>query len=204
MTAQETFKRFVTDELGAVLKGNGFRKKGFTFHRRSADTCGVIQLQKSRHSTASSISFTINVSVFSERVQRVLSALMWMPEVVDVPMEAACHVRRRIGSLMPQRQDPWWTIGDVVQASELGAVIRLALEDHAFPFLDALSSDAGVRSYLAQHRDSSREGLVLAVLIRDLGPEGDLEPLLARLRVEASGASGFLAAVNRLGERAAT
>jgi len=64
MNGQEAMKQLVAEELQACLKAQGFRKKGLTFLRELDANYGLVQLQKSRSSTATAVEFTINVSVF--------------------------------------------------------------------------------------------------------------------------------------------
>lgn len=198
MTAQDAMKRFVADELRATFKSHGFRAKGLTFNRQVADNFGIVQLQKSRNSTASVVEFTINLGVFSDRVQQTLSKFMWMPEVTGVPTEPACHLRQRVGFLLPEARDVWWSIRADGVVAELGATIRSVLERQAFPFLEARISDEGLRDHWLQRAARGPEGLALAVLVRELGPRQILAPLLERLRAETPPAATLLvAAIDR-------
>ena len=175
-------KKLVSDELQPTFKARGFKKKALTFFRRAGDNFALVQLQKSRTSTAASVDFTINLGVFSSRVQKGLAAVMPVPDVGDVPNEPECHLRRRIGSLRPERQGKWWTVDADTDRSELGAKLRSVLETHVFPFLDARVTDEGLRDHWRAAVERARDGLQLAVLLRDLGPRAELGPLLERLR----------------------
>ena len=187
-------KKLVADELRATFKAHGFRAKGLTFHRQVADNFGIIQLQKSRNSTAGIVEFTINLGVFSGRVQRTLSECMWMPEVTGVPTEPVCHLRKRVGSLLPEARDVWWSIRAGADVAELGATIRSVLELQAFPFLEPRISDEGLRDHWLQRAPRGPQGLALAVLTRDLGPRELLAPLLERLRAETPASATLLVA----------
>ena len=70
VAAQDTIKRLVAEHLAPTFKQRGFRSKGLTFHRAVGDNFAILQLQKSRGSTASVVDFTFNVSVFSGRLYR--------------------------------------------------------------------------------------------------------------------------------------
>jgi len=198
VTAQDTFKRLLADELRPVLEARGFRQKGFTFYRALEDNYGIVHFQKSRSATAASLDFTINLGVFSGRVRRALSQIMWVPEVKGVPTEPACHLRQRIGDLLPEARDVWWTVRRDADPSERGRTLRPILETRAFPFLDARVSDAGLRDHWLERPPRGPQGLALAVLVRDLGPPDALAPLLGRLRSETPPtATLLLAAVER-------
>ena len=194
-SAQDAFKQLVADELRPTFKARGFRQKGLTFYRHIGENFGIVQLQKNRGSTATCVEFTINLGVFSARVQRALAQIMWVPEVAAVPTEPACHLQERIGLLMPEARDVWWTISERTAVPELGETVRSALDKYGFPFVDARDSDEGLRDHWLQQ---GPEGLDLAVLVRDLGPQGALAPLLERLRAETPPtATSLLAAIGR-------
>jgi hypothetical protein len=199
MTAQEAFARLVATELHPTLKSHGFSKKALTFYKHTDENFTLVQLQKSSSSTAASLSFTMNVSAYSGRIQRGLEPIIWTPNVSRVPTEPDCQLRQRIGSLLPEAKDVWWTVHDGADLADLGARLRAVLTDLAFPYLDTIATDVGLRDHWrAQNHLSGPEGLALAVLLRDLGPRDALAPLLDRLRAETPPAADmFLAALDR-------
>jgi len=198
VTAQDAMKKLVSDELHPTFKARGFKKKALTFYRRDGDNFALVQLEKSRTSTAASVDFAINLGIFSRRVQQGLARVMKLPKVGSVPSEAECHLRRRIGSLKPERLGKWWTVRADTDRSELGAKLRSVLETHVFPFLDARATDEDLRDHWMAAVDRAREGLALAVLLRDLGPREELGPLLERLRMRTPpDAKDVIAAVEK-------
>ncbi len=205
VTAQDALKQLVADQLRPAFKARGYRQRGLTFYRTVGDNFGVVQLQKSRSATAISLDFTINLGVFSGRVQRALSQIMWVPEVNRVPTEPACHLRQRIGLLLPEARDVWWTVRAGADQAERGRTLRSVLEMHAFPFLDGRVSDEGLRDHWLQRPPQGPPGLALAVLVRDLGPRDALAPLLDRLRTQAPPRATLLhAAIERFAARVAS
>jgi hypothetical protein len=199
MTAQDTMKRLVADELRPAFKVRGYRQKGLTFHRAVGDNFAVVQLQKSRSSSARSIDFTINLGVFSGRVQRVLTQIGWALAIDGVPVEAQCHLRTRIGSLLPGGVDTWWTVRADADLHERGGTLRPFLEEHAFPFLDARVSDEGLRDHWLERLPAGPQGAALAILVRDLGPPDALGPVLDLLRTQTPPLATFLrAAIEKL------
>ena len=184
MTAQECLRLLIAKDLQLVLKVHGFRKKALNFYRRAGGNFAVVQFQKSRTSSAMSVDFTINLGVFSACVQQGLAPILWVPSVEDVPTEPDCHLRRRIGLLLPEHQDVWWNVREDTDRGKLGATLVSLLEKYAFPFLDRRASDEGLRDHWLLNAEEAwgREGLSLAVLLRALGPRAALGPLLERLR----------------------
>jgi len=194
MTAQDAMKLFVAEELQPALKARVFQKRAFTFYRRVERNYAIIQLQKSRSSSAQVVEFTINVGVFSTRVHAALDEVTWVPEVKGVPTEPDCQLRRRIGFLAPERRDLWWAIGPTTDRGSLGCAIRTVLESHALPFLESCTTDEGLRDYWLASFGSAPEGLALAVLLRDIGPQAALRPLLDRMLEETPESARLLRA----------
>ena len=99
---------------------------------------------------------------------------------------------------MPERRDVWWTATGDTDRRRLGVTLRSVLEAHAVPFLLARISDEGLRDHWLRESPRGREGLGLAVLLRDLGPKVALIPLLDRIRAEAPpAAAGLVGALDR-------
>jgi hypothetical protein len=200
--AQEAFARLVREHVQPLLKPKGFKKKATVFYRQTDRNYGLVHLQKSRKSTATSVEFTINVAVFSPRLQDALSALTWVPPVKDVPTEPDCHLRRRIGRLLPQRQDVWWSVRTERDVPEVGLRLSPVFLEVAIPFLDRCTSDEGLRDYWLAKPErtlSGPEGLALGVLLREIGPRETFVPFLERFRASVPPtASGLLSAVERL------
>jgi hypothetical protein len=198
LTAQNTFKLLLAQELLPTFKARGFRQKGLTFYQTVEDNFAIVQFQKSRTATAASLDFTINLGVLSGRVQGALSQIMWVPQVNGVPTEPACHLRQRIGFLLPEARDLWWTVRADTKLTERGRTIRPVLESYAFPFLGARVSDTGLRDHWLARPPHGPQGLALAVLVRELGPADALTPLLKRLHSETPAtATLLLAAIER-------
>lgn len=199
MTAQERLKHLMASELQAMFTARAFRKRGLTFYRRAGDNFALVQFQKSVHSTATDVEFTVNLGVFSAHLQRELAQVAWVPPVKDVPTESACHLRRRLGFLLPEARDTWWTLKPETSTSALGAMLRELLDRHAFPFLDELTTDEGLRDYWTARQESGPHGLALLILYRDIGPREVAAPLLERLLASAApDATGYRASLERL------
>jgi hypothetical protein len=198
VTAQAAMKEWSTTVLRPIFKSHGYRSKGLTFYRQAEDNFAVVQLQKSVHSTSSVVEFTVNLAVFSARVQRSVSKYLWMPEINGVPSESACHLRQRIGLLTPEKRDLWWSIPEGGVPFKLAATIASLLEKYAFPFLETRTSDEGLRDHWLQHLPRGPAALGLAVLVRDLGPPAKLMSLLDQIRENSGpGAALFIKALDQ-------
>jgi hypothetical protein len=91
--------------IGSFLKTHGFTKKGDTFYFLSEGNWGLVSFQKSKGSSKGAVKFTINLGVQSTTLTQVLGS-----NNSDKPSIEDCHWKKRIGFLLPQKQDYWWVI----------------------------------------------------------------------------------------------
>jgi uncharacterized protein DUF4304 len=89
-----------------LLKQEGFRKRGRTFHRKIAHVSQIVNVQASRNNIGADGSFTLNLGVYFPAVDLSVRGAA----VPDVPKEYDCTLRERIGSLLPDRTDKWWKL----------------------------------------------------------------------------------------------
>jgi len=113
--------------LRAILAPLGFVRKSSTWRRDTGEFVDVIEFQRGK----TSADFTLNIGVLTKSVY----TIAWSKEAPDLPKEAACTVRARIGSLIFQG-DKWWEIDDPAALPEIaGHVLSSVL-----PFLDHMHS----------------------------------------------------------------
>src|SRR5262245_17212734 len=107
----------VVAPLASALKAAGFRKNGLNFRREvSPGVIRLVDVQCSQWNRGNEGSFTINLGVY----HRALAELHDTSPVVDVPLVKHCVVRERIGKLMPEAEDHWWTANKATDLAELG------------------------------------------------------------------------------------
>ena len=180
MTAR--FDQLVRDELAPLLQARGFRKKGLTFARRNDDGWSILQFQKDPEASRTSTNFAINVSTFSDQIDKTLAPLRRLPPVSAIPSVAACHLRRRLQELLPAGAADKHVVDDSTDLALLGATLRTGLETYAIPFLDALATDRGLHAYWGMHAPPTGEQLEFAVLVRAFDTPDALARLAAHLR----------------------
>ncbi|MFN8360307.1 MAG: DUF4304 domain-containing protein [Candidatus Kapaibacterium sp.] len=132
----EKFKRLIST-IGTQLKAAGFTKQGNTFYLQRDSNWGIINFQKSMSSTKQAVKFTINLGVQSTSICKVLK----YKEKVDKPTIGVCHWTERIGFLLPQKQDYWWTISDDTDLEELIVELSNVVGELAVPELEAHITD---------------------------------------------------------------
>jgi hypothetical protein len=180
--AQDAFDELVDGGVWPVLLTRDFKRSRATFHRRAGTSWQVINLQKSARSDGRSVRFTANLGVGLERLRS--GAFDWAPG--RRPAEYRCHLRVRVGELLGDR-DTWWEITADSNVVALAESVNLALELFALPWLDARSTEDGLRAIArdpaALREERGGENLRWLARMMDLLGEHD-----ARRLVEAESA----------------
>lgn len=132
--------------ISKVIKIQGFNKRGNTFYLFKNNNWGLINFQKS--TSSDKLSFTINIGVVSTLLKQVIdkAAVVLKPDIND------CHWKKRIGFLLPEKKDHWWTIDNNTSIENLVKEISYILETLAIPeLINHLSND-----YLEQEWSSGK------------------------------------------------
>jgi len=124
------WKRLILEAMSRVLKPKGFRKKATLFSRPRDGIVHLVGLQSSTGSTASSLKVTVNVAIWLEALAPVRGGNPDAPSPWDAPW------RERIGFLMPDHRDVWWTACTDDEAVEVAEAISTAIRDAVLPNLD--------------------------------------------------------------------
>jgi hypothetical protein len=131
-------------EIGSILKPLNYKKSGETFYYIKDKNTGIINFQKGRSSTAASTLFTINLGTYSSSL-RVFDRI----DLKSKPIISDCHWRKRIGFLLPQKQDYWWQINENTSLTSLINEIANILKELAIPEIQKYISDESLeRSWI--------------------------------------------------------
>lgn len=155
----------VLDALTGALKPHGFTRRGKIFRRRVADVVQVVQLQSSMTSTHDRLKATVNVGVYSVKLEERLRATGWAWKQTDVPAESDCHWRVRLGRLMPAWDDVWWTVTSPGEAHAAAEEIAVAVSTYALPVLANLASTESLEALWSRGFDGHLP-LNLSVAVR--------------------------------------
>jgi hypothetical protein len=125
-------------ELNKWLRLSGFRRRGQTFARESAECWQVVNVQLSAFSPRNEKSLTVNVGVQSKSVLRFTGEDPSKP-----PLHYTCPINFRVSWLM-QRNDVWWAVRD--DSSARSALVELVdtPQNEGLPFLDSLQTDKDI------------------------------------------------------------
>jgi Domain of unknown function (DUF4304) len=135
--ADSAVKRLLV-ELNVRLRPFGFRRRGQTFARQSAECWQVVNVQLSRFSQLNEKSLTVNIGIHSKTVLRFRSEDSSKP-----PLYYACPITFRIGWLM-EVNDKWWTVRDETSAQIALTEIDEVLQGKGLPFLDVLQTNKSI------------------------------------------------------------
>jgi len=180
-TSQQVFSSWLRARIAPDLRANGYSGSGQDFHRRYRRNWAAINFQRSSWSTASELTFTANLGTKSALVIEDQGGDPGTP-----PREVECDWRSRIGGLLPDRLDMWWTVrSDMLRAEldVLGETIAGLLIRRAMPELERMAEDRAIlESFQASLRPKVLGNLdVVAPILRALGPVSEYERALSEI-----------------------
>jgi hypothetical protein len=133
MSAQEVFAAVVA-AAGATLKQRGFRRRGSKFIRIGNEVVSLVEFQRSRDSTAASLTFVINygVAVLSLlELEGVDAAKLWWTQ---------CHWSERVAG--KDGTGAWWPVRDHDDTNQLATWLIDLVGREALPALEKKQREA--------------------------------------------------------------
>jgi hypothetical protein len=177
--AELLFQRLLR-HLRPPMAANGFRRRSQNFICESPECWGVINFQKSRYSPPDQKSFTVNLAIASKGI------LQYQGKSVSAPPPSfACHWEIRIGSLMADHKDKWWTLSDEPSYAAVELEVRKALCDLAIPLIKPHLTEQGLLELWAGKTPGSFEYPTLKYKSLVLALQGrfeELVPIFQRIR----------------------
>jgi hypothetical protein len=153
-------------EVERLLRDEGFSRKDDSFHNVNDGITRGLEFQRSEHTSKNQLKFTLNIGIRSDRLRHILG----QPQIAPV---WDYHVFRRIGFLLPSREDRWWSVTPDTEIPILSAEIKGIICLGALPFLRRFKTDRDLRKYLGsliQDREASHEdALHIALLDGSVG-----------------------------------
>jgi hypothetical protein len=206
--------RRATDDLQVALRPlmseHGFRTRGRTFHRKTADALTqVVHLQMGsfdppgttyvaglRHNLYGAV--TVNLGVYVPETAPLLLGMI--PKAIQ---EFHCCLRSRLGELGPEKRDTWWELRDV---RRLHAEISRRLIAVGLPWLDGLSTRDAILATLnglieIPWAASSPPRIVSAIILAERGEKERARTLLRAQALEHTRNPGHPLYVRELAEK---
>jgi Domain of unknown function (DUF4304) len=144
----DTTYEYIVRSTAQHLSNLGFKRRQNIIYVRNQDGFGVVEFQRSLSNSSSQIKFTINVGVIID----VLLDPRVRGNVAKRPATLYAHVRQRLGRLLPERNEKWWTIVQSSDTEHLAAQVLQCVLNGAIPFLRDYSNIDNVVSMWKQGR----------------------------------------------------
>ena len=180
--SSELFNHLIK-KVEPLIKGEGFSKRGTVFYSKNSGNWEIIEFQKSQSGDVDTVAFTINLAIASIKLMKFFDPDRQM----TLPERDERHWDKRIGLLLPSREDKWWVLSNKNSMDEVVNVISSYLIILVIPELKKFSSDLALRdlwlSGISPGLTEVQRLLNLTVLLTHLGPMDALPEVIERLKV---------------------
>jgi len=181
-----SYDQLLKECISPFLKAHGYKKKAALYYSTNSEgNVLVIDFQKSRKSEKDRIEFTINVAVSSNRIATFCGTQAVPPCLDD------CHWKTRIGHLLPEKQDKWWTIEPSTPLNELCSTMKCLLEQYAFKAIAENSSDQNLRDLWLSGNSPGLTNIqrliYLSVLLKQIGSQEKLSAIIEEMKTISRG-----------------
>jgi len=143
-------------------------------------------------------SFTINLGIASKRIGSYYGDAPDSP-----PPSYACHWETRIGSLMPDNRDKWWTLSDEPSYCTVEIEVQKAVAELAIPLVKPHSTEQGLFELWVSKMPGYFEYPTLkykSILLAEQGKFDALPEILLRIREICRGKSAESGAEKHIAE----
>ena len=181
MEAKKLFNDMLSWIITPSLKKAGFTKAKQSFYYLYEGNWGIIDFQKSTKTDPSTVVFTVNAGIVSNRILNFLAQIEpnKKPDIWDA------HWRVRIGYLMPSNTDLWWTIEDGTNITNLGQTILDNIINFGVPEIRKFIKDESLRDLWLSGKSPAltdfQRLMYLCVLLKQIGPSEILGATIIKL-----------------------
>lgn len=133
MNVQEK-RTFIFDKIADFLKDDDFKKRGNHFFKRNGEIGYCVNIQNDKWNDANQIRFTLNVGIFTEAFWLECEDFKNTGIIPTFPKEYECAIRKRIGNLLPVKEDKWYCITSGTDVMKLWSKIKRDLTEYILPF----------------------------------------------------------------------
>jgi hypothetical protein len=187
MTSPDLLFRRLLKELRPSVTKEGFRRHSQNFVIESNECWGVINFQKSSHSSAHEKRFTVNVAIAAKRVVRFYGDPSDGP-----PLHWKCHWRNRIGSFIPGAGgDRWWPLSGEASYNPIFAEVETLLVEKAVPMIKSHLTEGQLLALWDENVGGFEYPMLKhkSILLAEQGAIDQLAPIFGRIREICRGSS---------------
>jgi hypothetical protein len=137
-TALDIFRLMMRGEIAPELRQMGFKGSGQSFTLPSETHWVLLGFQKSMASNAKAVRFTVNETAASKRAWlEARSVRSYLPERPSANISYGAFAwQRRIGRLLPDTQDKWWTVAPRASTERVKVEVLDATRIYALPAIE--------------------------------------------------------------------
>lgn len=142
---------YVFDEIKYFLQEKGFRERGYNFFKKNGEIGYCINIQNDKCNN-NQVRFTLNVGIFTDDFWLEYLDFKHTGVIPTFPKECDCAIRKRIGELLPEQEDKWYSITNNTDVEELWKCIELVSTQYVLPFFSNYNtkSDALTDQYIGK------------------------------------------------------
>jgi hypothetical protein len=158
----KTIKAIIKEGLGEQLRLDGYHRQGNTWYQRGDGWIRVVNVQASQSNMGTKGKFTVNLGVYFDKVADVLGH----PND-KFPKEFECHLRIRIGLLLPEHRDKWWEFDENTDLAIIASELRQAWSKYGKVWLEKYCSLEAARAYEVEHKNDW-QAIQMSVALGDI------------------------------------
>lgn len=135
VSAIDSFRAMMREEIGPQLRWMGFKGSGQSYLLPSGTHWILLGFQKSMYSDRRNVRFTVNVTAVSKEVwTKTRTQRSRLPERPSANSRYGPFAwQERIGQLLPDGEDRWWTIEANAPTEATAVDVLRAIRGYALP-----------------------------------------------------------------------
>lgn len=125
---------YVFDEIKYFLQEKGFRKRGYNFFKKNGEIGYCVNIQNDKCNNNDSVRFTMNVGIFTDDFWLEYLDFKHSGVIPTFPKEYDCAIKKRLGELLPEHKDKWYSITNKTDVDKLWNDLEQDLIGYVVPF----------------------------------------------------------------------
>lgn len=125
---------YVFDEIKYFLQEKGFRKRGYNFFKKNGEIGYCVNIQNDKCNNNDQVKFTLNAGIFTDDFWLEHLDFKHTGVIPTFPRECDCAIRKRVGELLPEYEDKWYSITNKTDVDKLWDDLEQDLIGYVVPF----------------------------------------------------------------------